>query len=181
MNTNETSWLAGYLEGEACFLWQKTIKSGKEYRYPLIRVASTDLDVIQKAYEMMQSSKPLKLKRYQPGKQMWMTAIGGRRALAIMGMILPYMGNRRSARITELFRLSAARPGHPRGQKAYQAKLTVEAINEIRTSDRRFDRGFQANMARKYGVCWGTIWFARNGVTWKDQAPTDMIATLSKV
>lgn len=169
MTTEEAIWLAAYLEGEGCFLWQKSISGSKEYRYPLIVVSSIDLDVIERAMLIMGSCKPIKLSRNKPGKQMWRTQIGGKRSLAIMAQILPYMGQRRTARINELFRLSALRTGVKKREKAYQAKLTPEAVAEIRTSEDRFKRGFQMNMARKYRVSFGTIWCVRKGLTWKPE------------
>lgn len=167
MTKEDAIWLAAYLEGEGCFLWQKSVSGGKEYRYPLIVVSSIDLDVIEKAMSIMGSCKPIKMGRNQPGKQLWRTQIGGKRSLGIMSAILPYMGQRRTSRINEIFRLAAMRPGATKGQKHHAAKLTPEAVMEIRTSEDRFKHGFQMNMARKYGVNPGTIWYVRNGVTWR--------------
>jgi len=173
MTNDEAIWLAGYLEGEGCFTWQKSYRNSKlgkrEYRYPLIIVGCTDRDVTEKAATIMNSAKPFRVVRNQPGKEIWRTQIGGKRALAIMGVILPHMGKRRTEKILELFRLSAARPGTPRGERCYQAKLSQEAITEIRTSPRRFERGFKSEMMKRYGVCWNSIWSAANGLTWRDR------------
>lgn len=180
MTELEIVWLAAYLEGEGCFTWLKRKQGIHTWGYPCIMVGATDLDVIQKASKIMASCKPFKLVRYDiPGKPMYRTQIGGKRSLAIMGLILPHMGKRRSARIKELFKLSAARPGHARGEKHYEAKLTWKSVREMRTSPRRFERGFKAKMCRKHHVTWNTICEAANGTTWKDRLSTKM-ATLTK-
>lgn len=87
-------WLAGLLEGEGTFDLSKG-------RYPRIRLAMTDRDVVGRAATLMDTSIRLSLKR-APSAPTWHSEVSGPRAEAIMREILPFMGTRRSQRIAEV-------------------------------------------------------------------------------
>lgn len=87
-------WLAGLLEGEGTFDLSKG-------RYPRIRLAMTDRDVVGRAATLMDTSIRLSLKR-APSAPTWHSEVSGPRAEAIMREILPFMGARRSQRIAEV-------------------------------------------------------------------------------
>lgn len=91
---DDVVWLAGLLEGEGSF----DLHRG---RYPRVRVAMTDRDVIGRAATLMGVSVRLSLKP-APQKAMWHAEASGPKAEAIMRAILPHMGARRSARIAQI-------------------------------------------------------------------------------
>jgi hypothetical protein len=87
-------WLAGLLEGEGSF-------DAHRGRYPRIRLAMTDRDVVGRAASLMDAKIRLALHPL-PAKATWHTEISGVRAAEIMRQILPHMGARRSAKIAEV-------------------------------------------------------------------------------
>ena len=91
---DDVIWLAGLLEGEGCFDLQRG-------RYPRVRLAMTDRDIVGRAATLFGSSIRLTLKP-KPATPTWHAEIQGRRAANIMRAVLPFMGARRSARIAEI-------------------------------------------------------------------------------
>lgn len=87
-------WLAGLLEGEGSFDLHRQ-------RYPRIRVAMTDRDVVGRAASLMGSSIRLTL-RTDGNKATYHAEISGGKASAIMLELLPYMGSRRSSKIADI-------------------------------------------------------------------------------
>ena len=87
-------WLAGLLEGEGTFDLQR----GK---YPRVRVAMTDRDVVGRAATLFGSSIRLTLKP-APASPIWHAEIQGPRAAEIMRAVLPFMGSRRSGKIAQI-------------------------------------------------------------------------------
>lgn len=98
VSETDLAWLCGVLEGEGSF-------DAHRGKYPRIRIGMTDRDVVGRAAMLMGASVRLSLRK-APAKPIWNTEVQGPRAAAIMQMVLPYMGARRSARIAEV--LSAA-------------------------------------------------------------------------
>lgn len=94
MNRDELLWLSGLLEGEGCF----DLHRGK---YPRIRLGMTDRDVVGRAATLLGGRVRLSL-RGAPEQAMWHVEISGRKADAVMRMILPFMGARRSAKIAAI-------------------------------------------------------------------------------
>jgi hypothetical protein len=92
-------WLSGLLEGEGSF-------DAHRGKYPRIRLAMTDRDVVGRAASLMDASIRLSL-HPAPNQPTWHTEISGARAAAIMAEILPHMGSRRSGKIASV--LSAAK------------------------------------------------------------------------
>ncbi|OZV74754.1 hypothetical protein CA850_29695 [Micromonospora echinospora] len=87
-------WLAGLLEGEGAFDLQRA-------RYPRVRLAMTDRDVVGRAATLFGCSVRLSLKP-APHKPMWHAEVQGPAAEAVMRAILPHMGARRSERIASV-------------------------------------------------------------------------------
>lgn len=87
-------WLAGLLEGEGSF-------DAHRGKYPRIRLAMTDRDIVGRAASLMDSKIRLAL-HPAPASATWHTEISGVRAAAIMRDILPHMGTRRSGRIADV-------------------------------------------------------------------------------
>lgn len=93
-NRDDLLWLAGLLEGEGTF-------DAHRGKYPRIRLAMTDRDIVGRAASLMDAKIRLSL-HTAPSKPTWHTEISGQRAAEIMGQILPFMGSRRSGKIAEV-------------------------------------------------------------------------------
>lgn len=94
MTRDDVIWLAGLLEGEGSFDLHRA-------RYPRVRLAMSDRDVVGRAATLMDCSIRLGL-REAPHASMWHAEISGPKAEAIMRAILPHMGARRSGRIAQI-------------------------------------------------------------------------------
>lgn len=104
---DEVVWLAGLLEGEGAFDLHRQ-------RYPRVRVAMTDRDVVGRAARLMGSTVRLTI-RPQPYKPIWHAEISGQPAVDVMSAVLPYMGARRSSKIASIL---GARAGDSIGRGA---------------------------------------------------------------
>jgi hypothetical protein len=109
----ETAWLAGLLEGEGCF----SLHPGRGKRvYARVSMCSTDRDIVTRACTYMNTRLYAANYRRRPShyKDKFQTYCVGVKAIEVMNRILPYMGERRSARILEVIRLNATvRTGAP--------------------------------------------------------------------
>jgi hypothetical protein len=94
MNRDDLIWLAGLLEGEGTFDLQRR-------RYPRIRLAMTDRDVVGRAATLMGTKVRLSL-RQAPNKPTWHAEVQGPRAVSLMEALLPHMGARRSQAIATI-------------------------------------------------------------------------------
>lgn len=94
----KTIWLAGLLEGEGCFT-----TTGAKKSYVAVYLVSTDKDVVETASEIM-DCKVQTLKRISSvsRKPQYRAVVQGDKARKIMRNVLPFMGHRRTVRITEL-------------------------------------------------------------------------------
>lgn len=95
----QAAWLAGLLDGEGCF----DAPRGN----PRIRVKMTDLDVVLRAADLMGARTYMEIPHERPEgfqqyKPCMVAQITGDRAIAVMRAVLPYLGARRSQRVTEL-------------------------------------------------------------------------------
>jgi hypothetical protein len=84
-------WLAGLLEGEGTF-------DAHRGKYPRIRLAMTDRDVVGRAASLMDTKIRLAL-HPAPAQPTWHSEVSGEKAAEIMREILPHMGSRRSGKI----------------------------------------------------------------------------------
>jgi hypothetical protein len=106
VNERDLVWLAGLCEGEATF----DLHRGK---YPRIRVAMTDRDVVGRAALLFDSTIRMTL-RPAPNKATFHAEISGEKAAAVMRLLLPHMGARRSAKIGEILGRALLRDGDSR-------------------------------------------------------------------
>lgn len=87
-------------------MMRKNKVGGKVYFSPTIVVNMTDEDVIQRAASLFGTSvykMPIYAREgYAPAKQQWKATLTGGRAAALMEVLLPWMGQRRSKRIAEI-------------------------------------------------------------------------------
>lgn len=93
-NRDDIIWLAGLLEGEGTF-------DAHRGKYPRVRLAMTDRDVVGRAASLMDTKIRLSLHK-APAQPTWHAEISGQRAAEIMCEILPFMGTRRSGRIASV-------------------------------------------------------------------------------
>lgn len=103
MSEVQAAWLAGLLDGEGCF------DSPRDN--PRIRVKMSDLDVVLRAADLMDAKTymertPMHFDYYKP---CMVAQITGDRAVAVMRAVLPYLGSRRSGKVTELILAHTAR------------------------------------------------------------------------
>lgn len=112
MEPLELAWLAGLLEGEGSFFTERV---GGVNRYVVMEVTMTDQDVIERAAALMGVKAAF---RHAPSKQAaghkatWRARLRGQRARTLMEELLPFMGDRRSAKITELLSGSCGNRTH---------------------------------------------------------------------
>ena len=162
MTNTETAWLAGLLEGEGCFTFNRTAR---------VILGMTDRDVVERAAKLMKSSTLAK-RLLSSGKTFFSVALCGRRACDLMIAVLPYMGERRRVKIESLLRQWSELPGIASGERTGQAKLTWSMVEEIRESYALdSSRGEQTRLAKLYGIRQSTLWNALNRVSWRDELP----------
>jgi len=113
MTDFELGWLVGLLEGEGCF-GLTGYRSGENKTTPIIQLAMTDLDVVRRAAAILgggQKEPRVQLAAGQMAgtdgpiarKTVYRWRVAGKRAIEVMRLVLPHMGERRSARIREIF------------------------------------------------------------------------------
>lgn len=154
----ELAWLAGLLEGEACFQMNKS---------PVINLQMTDEDIISRVAKMWGCPYRSRKRARAEWKQVFYVYVCGAQAMEIMRLIKPYMGNRRSAKIDEVLARAAARPGLARGARQGAAKLNDDKARAIVKAYRDNPaQGAQVALAEEYKVSQATIWYIINGKTW---------------
>lgn len=94
-------WLSALLEGEGAL----DVSKGK---YPRVRLAMVDRDVVTRAAQLMGCRVRLSL-HGKPAQPTWHAEVTGVRASQIMQAILPYMGTRRSQQIAKALAAEAFR------------------------------------------------------------------------
>jgi hypothetical protein len=104
MTEAETAWLAGILEGEGSFgESSKVTKHHAKYRYPRVRLAMCDQDIVERARDLTGPRKVSACNPNQPHYQIqYRLIIEAGPAVDLMRAIRPYMGKRRGARIDGL-------------------------------------------------------------------------------
>lgn len=119
-NRDDLLWLAGLLEGEGTF-------DAHRDKYPRIRLAMTDRDIVGRAASLMDSGIRLSL-HAAPNKPTWHTELSGRKAADVMRSILPHMGARRSSKIaTVLARAAFPADSYARSTSTPGPKVTRPA------------------------------------------------------
>jgi ERCC4-related helicase len=116
MTDIEAAWLAGFLEGEGCFVYRGNS--------PKVQVCSTDKDVIEKAAALMMDLVKINTSaRPAPRKTVYTTMACGNRAIKVMSAILPYMCTRRAEKIRSILQQCSERTGPRRGERQKLSKL----------------------------------------------------------
>jgi len=161
----DTAWLAGILEGEGSFIWNN--KGGNVYGCPYLRIGMTDEDIVKRVQSMIGGRIRIESARQKGWKDQFRLAISGQPAIEVMKKILPFMGERRSIKISQLIDKWESRPNRKQGHRNIHAKLTSSQVIQIRE---RYAVGniSQRALAQEYGVTNGAINFVVHGRTWKD-------------
>lgn len=114
MNVVEIAWAAGLFEGEGSVYPYRSRKA----HYPRVDLASTDEDVVRRFARVVDSGSsvygPIQSKRYPKGKPFWRWQATGTRAVRVMALLAPYLGERRSARLTEVLAQCESTNNHNR-------------------------------------------------------------------
>lgn len=122
----EIAWLAGLLEGEACFMTVNRRVKDKTYKRIYVQLVMTDKDVMERAGALMGTRvcdvpwHPL------ASKAIYRTAIHGDKAAGPMMTIYSFMGERRRKKIQECIATWKASPGRTKVQRA-RLELTAGA------------------------------------------------------
>lgn len=116
MTRDELCWLAGWLEGEACFYYVMHKRNSPRI---VLQAFSTDLDVLQKVARLIGAKGIATIPPRKQTATQWKSNGGYRAeiqadaAAALMRVLLPLMGERRSAKIRETLEKWEARPSKP--------------------------------------------------------------------
>jgi hypothetical protein len=170
------AWLAGYLEGEGCFrLAIGGVRPGSRRTLrptgtPTIKVAATDQDVVAKAASLMGCVAREAKRPTHAGRTVFTAEVHGERALALMRQLLPHMGERRSKKIREALSLAAQRPGHAKGSEYRNAKLSDDAVREMRRLAGGGAR--QIELARQFGISQTQVSLVVRNERWRHIAGT---------
>lgn len=119
MKTKTIAWLAGLLEGEGCFLWQKPRWHGAERQgRPRVILAMTDRDVIDFVAALWRTGVSLRWPKGQPvnKQQMYVAEIQSRKAAAWMMTVYSLMHSRRRAKIALILKQWKLQKDLRRGQ-----------------------------------------------------------------
>jgi len=104
-------WLAALIEGEGCvsLLRGRPGPARNLYRYIVVFVNMTDEDVIRRVQVLAGGHvTPLAKKPKPHHKPSWRWRVGGPRAVSLVQLLLPLMGQRRAARIREVLTVHRA-------------------------------------------------------------------------
>lgn len=91
MTDLERGYLAGLIDGEGTISLMKERASAK-FRYPVIEVSSTTLDMLEKIKELANGGSISKQKVYKENhKQAWHYSVRGDKAIALMNEVKDYL------------------------------------------------------------------------------------------
>jgi hypothetical protein len=102
MSSEEIAWLAGWLEGEGCFSF-----GGAGGKYPRISAASTDLDTLEHVLKITNVGNITGrwVDKNPNHRKLWTWTVCTANDVApLLEAILPFMMERRAARILELLK-----------------------------------------------------------------------------
>ncbi len=102
LNREDIIWAAGLFEGEGC-IDQHKLPSGRTY--PRIKLKMTDQDVVERfasIFGMKIYSYPKDKSWKDHYKDAWYTMVTGTKAVAILYMLFPFLGERRKTKAEEV-------------------------------------------------------------------------------
>ena len=156
---DETPWLAGLLEGEGCF--RVSHGGPRSWGSAWLCLAMTDKDIVERAAAIMSAKSVLCHISKGNFKPVYSAVLSGKKAIAIMQRVLPYMGERRTCAIKDAIDHEAEKPKPEGHSPSNSAKLTVEEVLAIRAST---EKGRE--MAKRYGVSEAAVSMVRKRKSW---------------
>lgn len=120
----DIAWLAGVLEGEACFVLGARNVGGKTYKRIGIQLVMTDKDIVQRVADMFGTRCCDMPWRDGAVKPTYRVACTGDRAAGWMMTIYRFMGDRRRQKIIECLQAWRRSPGRTNLQRE-NARLEV--------------------------------------------------------
>ncbi len=104
MTQYELHWLAGLLEGEGCFLMPPPSNPAT----PRLTLEMTDQDVVHKAAELL-GARTVHRRVRGKNKPTYSFCLHGKKALMVMMLLQPHLGERRAAKIQRIVDYCLAR------------------------------------------------------------------------
>ncbi len=99
MTKEEVAWLAGILEGEACFDFTDIYKR----RYPRIRLEMTDRDIVVRVQSLIGGIIYKRLHKNKNYSTSFRLVVARRKLVQpVLESIFPYLGKRRKAKVSKL-------------------------------------------------------------------------------
>jgi hypothetical protein len=107
ISQREMAWLAGLIEGEGCFGWNKS-------NFGSITIGMSDRDVIERAAVILGKTEKIHERTLRSGaigkKPLFYVRVTGTRAIGWMMTLYSFMGQRRQEKIRAVLATWAARP-----------------------------------------------------------------------
>lgn len=148
-------WLAGLLEGEGSFTAGIPANPAK----PIISLQMTDEDVVAKVAAIFQVKYHQVEMNHEKGwRDTYRLRIAGKKAVAVMKLLRPLMGERRQGQIDKAL---ACYNGDTR------KVITLEQIEDIRNRSQNGENVL--TLAREYGISKSLAYAIRNGYTHKSE------------
>ena len=114
----ELAWAAGLIEGEGCVSRTQTTERSRAYNYWHLRVASTDLDVLEHLRRVIGFGRIYKQTVKDGCKPAWQWVIYVQpEVYAVLVAMVDFMGARRRARMLEALREMGARGPWRKGRR----------------------------------------------------------------
>lgn len=127
LQSNKIYWLAGLLEGEGNF-------GLAQEKYPRIQLKMTDLDTIQKARDIMNSSNNIHNTRMKSGELAYIVVITGQKAAEWMMTIYILMSARRREKIREVLQVWKSIEVMTKGERVSKTKRENKILKLIMMS-----------------------------------------------
>jgi hypothetical protein len=160
MNERDLYWLAGLLEGEGSFLAGPPSAPNS----PQISLTMTDEEIVARAAGLLQTTYRKYVKKQPDRLPAYYLSLKGGRAVAIMRLLRPLMGQRRQAQIDKAVACFGLPRSFKRGEQANGAILNEVAVLEIYRRARSGES--HKDLATDYGVSKGTIDGIATGRAW---------------
>ena len=127
----DIAWLAGILEGEGYFSIERDTTGYHDVTVIRIVLTMTDYDIVERSARIMGAPRVIHVKRpasyKETCKPQYRAKISGDRAIGVLREILPYMGQRRSARIKDQIAAHESRSTWSMGAKRRVARQKEKA------------------------------------------------------
>jgi hypothetical protein len=159
MTERDTAWLAGLLEGEGCFYWNKSDGRRRRGRakigYPGVKLQMCDRDVVERAGSLLGVRVRRVPARNPKHKDQYACGISGWPAIRLMQAVRHLMGDRRKRKIDELIQnYSDSTPRENdthcrRGHKYTATNVRVEADGARRCLQCQHERNWRSEARRR--------------------------------